>query len=91
MSITSKTAPGGQPSQGIWSSLAPYFAPPIAAGISVIPVYRCFEIKTEQQLRPANIEQKQRDATSQKSIKEVLKMSCRAMSMNIKEGLKGGV
>ncbi len=88
MSITSKTGPDAQSSQGIGSSLVPYLTPPIAAGISVIPVYRGFEIKTKQQLRPVDTEQQKRDFVSWKSVKEMLKRNSQIASTNAKEALK---
>lgn len=84
MSITSKT--DNQSPQGIWSTLAPYLTPPIAAGISVIPVYKGFEIKTKQQLKPVDLQN--RDVTSRKSVKEMLKKSSRLALISTKETLK---
>lgn len=49
-SSTTSTAPNGQPTQGLWSSLAPYAAPPLAAASAIIFPFRDFIAKSDQQL-----------------------------------------
>ncbi len=46
-SVTSPNS--GPPSQGVWSSVAPYVVPPVAASLAIVPVFRDMVAKSAQQ------------------------------------------
>lgn len=46
-SVGSQNEP--QPSRGVWSSLAPYIVPPLAASTAIVPVFRDLIAKSAQQ------------------------------------------
>ena len=48
-SSTSPAAQNGQPSRGVWPSLAPYIVPPFAASAAIVLVFRDLVAKSSQQ------------------------------------------
>src|ERR1700680_3128509 len=69
MSSVSSAAPNGQPSRGMYSSLVPYIAPPIAASAAVTLVFYGFMAKSAQQLG---------NPLPRMSIKQALQEGCKA-------------
>src|SRR5947209_3802889 len=50
MSSLSPTAQNGPPSEKVWTSIAPYIAPPVAASAAIVPSFYGFVAKSAKQL-----------------------------------------
>ena len=47
---SSSSVQSGQPAGGVWASMAPYVAPPLAASAAIVPTFYGFAAKSAQQI-----------------------------------------